>query len=772
MGVAATLQLMTCVLMAPPAHASVVVMSGTAFTCSPNFYQTSRVATPTNVGLFQMDATVPQFTRVGSGFLAGFNAVGYNRADNFLYGAFLSSGAEHLGGVDSTGVFTDLGALTGAAISPLTLNAGDFTAPNILTVSTTSGNLYDINVTTGVVAVRPGTWTTVVGDFTVDADGNYAYGLAYDGGSNIVLETLDLDTGAVTSKTVTGIPGVSATFGAAYSDSTGSLTFFSNNDNKLYTIPAAQVSQASPAATLVGTSSPAMLTPNDGVSCPAAASAFAPQITLQTASSVSNSSATLGATINANNSSTTTSICYGTSSSTTGGVLQSCTSLPTTPSPVTGTASTAVTAGAISGLTSGTTYYYQVVSTNSGGTNDGSVLSFTTLTGLAITTASLSNGTENTAYTFSVSAAAGVGALTWSLTGTPPSWLAISPSTGALSGTPTTAGVDSVTVHVVDSDTTPSSDAKTFTITVNAASAGGGGGGGGGGSSSGSTTPTTTPTTSPTTSPVVPVVGPVPLGTSSLPSGGVAPGSAVFLVGGVPQSLTVKPDAPVTSQATGLVATGDGFSLRLAGLDSVGKPLGLSTDAALVLQPDNTAAVEGTGFAPNSDIQVYVFSTPQLMGTVRTDATGAFTGTVSVPKNLELGHHTLQVDGLSATGTSRSLSLGVVLKASPSAATQKVARATVMFASGSASLTSQAQRELLALARATGGKSTGGLVVGYVQRDGKLAMNAALSAKRANAVAQYLRAHGVKAKLNTRGDGALGPQDAARKAVVTLRYPT
>ena len=77
---------------------------------------------------------------------------------------------------------------------------------------------------------------------------------------------------------------------------------------------------------------------------------------------------------------------------------------------------------------------------------------------------------------------------------------------------------------------------------------------------------------------------------------------------------------------------------------------------------------------------------------------------------------------------------------------------------------------LLALARATGGKATGGLVVGYVQRDGKLAMNAALSAKRANAVAQYLRAHGVKAKLNTRGDGALGPQDAARKAVVTLRY--
>jgi outer membrane protein OmpA-like peptidoglycan-associated protein len=200
--------------------------------------------------------------------------------------------------------------------------------------------------------------------------------------------------------------------------------------------------------------------------------------------------------------------------------------------------------------------------------------------------------------------------------------------------------------------------------------------------------------------------------------------------------------------------------------------LGVTGDAALVLERDHSVQVQGSGFDPNSDAQVYVFSQARLLGTVHTDATGAFTGLVQVPGDLELGHHTLQIDALDAGGSVRSLSLGVVVHEPRKSDTQAVARATVMFASGSASLTSQAQRELRALVRATGGRATGGLVVGYVQRDGRFASNAALSAKRASAVARYLQAHGISATLTTRGDGALSPQDTARKAMVTLRYPT
>jgi outer membrane protein OmpA-like peptidoglycan-associated protein len=215
---------------------------------------------------------------------------------------------------------------------------------------------------------------------------------------------------------------------------------------------------------------------------------------------------------------------------------------------------------------------------------------------------------------------------------------------------------------------------------------------------------------------------------------------------------------------------GDGFSLSLAGVDDRGRPLGVTGDAALVLRRDNSALVEGRGFAPDSDVQVYVFSQARLLGTVHTDAAGAFSGLVQVPGDLELGHHTLQVDALHADGTVRSLSLGVVLQAPQVAASQRTARASVEFQAGSARLTPRAKKQLTSLARRAGATASGGMVVGYVQRDGNYATNQKLSAKRAGAVARFLRRHGVKASLVTRGNGALSLNETARKAVVTLRY--
>ena len=293
---------------------------------------------------------------------------------------------------------------------------------------------------------------------------------------------------------------------------------------------------------------------------------------------------------------------------------------------------------------------------------------------------------------------------------------------------------------------------------------GGGGGGGGGGSSTDSST---------TSTPVVtrrPVVSAVPLGTSSLPTGGVTPGSAFLLVDGVPRAVTVKPDAPVTSQAKGLVASGDGFTLSLEGVDDRGRPLGVTNDAALVLRRDNSALVEGRGFEPDSDVQVYMFSQARLLGTVHTDSSGAFSGLVQVPGDLELGHHTLQVDALHADGTVRSLSLGVVLQAPQVVGAQKVAKARVEFDAGSARLTARAKKQLTSLARRAGATASAGMVVGFVQRDGNYAKNQKLSAQRARAVARFLHRHGVKATLVTRGNGALSLNDTARKAVVTLRY--
>ncbi len=103
---------------------------------------------------------------------------------------------------------------------------------------------------------------------------------------------------------------------------------------------------------------------------------------------------------------------------------------------------------------------------------------------LSITTTAslLPGGTVGTLYDVTVAATGGTGTKTWSLlSGALPTGLALNPSTGAISGTPTTAGTSTVTVQVQDSGSPQQSDQRQFSLTINSASGGGGGGGGGGG---------------------------------------------------------------------------------------------------------------------------------------------------------------------------------------------------------------------------------------------------------------------------------------------------
>ncbi len=301
-----------------------------------------------------------------------------------------------------------------------------------------------------------------------------------------------------------------------------------------------------------------------------------------------------------------------------------------------------------------------------------------------------------------------------------------------------------------------------------------GGSGSGSSGSSGSTLPVTVrdPLAAVQIPPVTPGSSP------SLPASGLAPGASVLLVGGAPSNVTIGPDTSSAQgnqsgaaiRPSGLVIEGSDFTMRLTGLDAVGSSLGLTSDAALILQPDNTSSVSGTGFRPGTDVQVYIFSTPRLLGTVSTDANGNFAGSVPIPRDLEFGRHTLQVNGYTTDGQVRSLSLGVVLQAPKLTSGQKVAKATVFFGPSSARLTSKARATLQTLARTVGSKARGGLVIGYVQRDQNLANDTALSTQRAKVIASHLRALGIKADLTTKGNGALSSKDKSRKATVSITY--
>lgn len=92
----------------------------------------------------------------------------------------------------------------------------------------------------------------------------------------------------------------------------------------------------------------------------------------------------------------------------------------------------------------------------------------------------LPSGTVGTVYTIPLTSSGGTPPLLWSvvsISGALPAGLALNPSTGQISGTPTTAGTSTFTIRVQDSGTVIQSDQKPFSLTINAISTGGGGGG-------------------------------------------------------------------------------------------------------------------------------------------------------------------------------------------------------------------------------------------------------------------------------------------------------
>jgi len=90
---------------------------------------------------------------------------------------------------------------------------------------------------------------------------------------------------------------------------------------------------------------------------------------------------------------------------------------------------------------------------------------------VAITTTALPSGQVGSPFAATLSATGGSGAFTWSVTsGTLPSGLSLSASSGSLSGTPTTAGTATFTVRASDASNPSSHADASFTVTIAAQS--------------------------------------------------------------------------------------------------------------------------------------------------------------------------------------------------------------------------------------------------------------------------------------------------------------
>jgi hypothetical protein len=152
--------------------------------------------------------------------------------------------------------------------------------------------------------------------------------------------------------------------------------------------------------------------------------------------------------------------------------------------------------------------------------------------------------------------------------------------------------------------------------------------------------------------------GPLTAPTGRLPE--VEPGDAVEVT-----ESDVHP-LPVAVEDGVRVRTGDGDPvIRFGSTDAAGGPIPIEgTAPVLRLTSGGTLETSGTGFAPGTQITLWIYPGPGLtaLGSVTVDASGQFAATFAIPEGLAPGSYSLQVSGIDAEGRRRATVLGLIVE--------------------------------------------------------------------------------------------------------------
>ncbi len=225
--------------------------------------------------------------------------------------------------------------------------------------------------------------------------------------------------------------------------------------------------------------------------------------------------------------------------------------------------------------------------------------------------------------------------------------------------------------------------------------------------------------------------------------------------------------------------------MRLEGRGDTADPLGLTEKQVLILQSPKVgvsgqggssgrvqpvAVSSGEGLRPNSPVRFYILPNVSL-GTLTTNSSGAYSGSVPVPAGLAPGNHTLQVNGFAPDGSVQSLSIAVQVRSMNTTSKTSIRKASVYFDSLSPTLTAKGKAALRALVRQTGKRAITIRCIGYVQPTTLTGNDLPLSTQRAMNVAAYLRTLGARGTYEVRGDGRGGHSGGkSRRVDVSISY--
>lgn len=164
------------------------------------------------------------------------------------------------------------------------------------------------------------------------------------------------------------------------------------------------------------------------------------------------------------------------------------------------------------------------------------------------------------------------------------------------------------------------------------------------------TTTTTSTTTTTTTVPADPTVA--QLGANGEPLE-IPVGDTVAFVRG--QKVNV-----VVEQIDGYVQMRlpNGVSIKIGAASKDSTSATVSSDGVLRVYRNAEVEVSIAGLVPGTTYTFFMFSDPLELGRGVADSSGAISTMVAIPDNVEVGDHTLQVNGVGAGGEMVSMSLG------------------------------------------------------------------------------------------------------------------
>jgi len=124
----------------------------------------------------------------------------------------------------------------------------------------------------------------------------------------------------------------------------------------------------------------------------------------------------------------------------------------------------------------------------------------------------------------------------------------------------------------------------------------------------------------------------------------------------LPEGTVVQ--TPVTRVDDGITVGVSDFNFAL----SFASGPSFSPEGTLLLRAGLTSTVSGIGFRAGGTVEVWVHSTPTLVGTASVGADGTFSAEFTFPAGVPAGAHTVEVRGPDANGNARAIAVGVTFE--------------------------------------------------------------------------------------------------------------